>query len=76
MLIISQIARAYDAVRTHFENAAAARQLHAMTDYELRDIGMSRDQIDRLVYGRDTEAEATEIRPVFKRPAFGFAQLT
>lgn len=75
MLIISQIARAYDAVRTHFENAAAARDLHSMTDAQLRDMGISRDQIEHLVYGLNT-SETAPARPVFKRPAFGYAQLS
>ena len=69
MLIISQLARAYDAVRTHFTNAAAARDLHAMTDYQLRDLGISRDQIDHVVWGmRDAKTKtATAARPVARR---------
>lgn len=73
MIIISQITRVYEAVRTHFENAAAARDLHRMSDYQLRDLGIERDQIETLVYGADKAAEA---RRQYKRPAFGYAQLS
>lgn len=74
MIIISQLARAYDAVRSHFDKAAAARDLRAMSDYQLRDMGIARDQIDDLVYGA-REAK-TSADPAFKRPAFGIAQLS
>ena len=79
MLIISQISRVYEAVRAHFENMAAARDLHAMTDHQLRDLGIERANIDQMVFegGRTAKAKRpVAAKPQFKRPAFGFAQLS
>ncbi|MEM0988279.1 MAG: DUF1127 domain-containing protein [Pseudomonadota bacterium] len=55
MSIATFIAQPWETLSRHFENRAAARQLHAMTDAQLADIGISRDQIEFVVYGEGTQ---------------------
>jgi uncharacterized protein YjiS (DUF1127 family) len=38
------------AVRAWHEARAASRHLHALTDQQLKDIGMNRSEIERLVH--------------------------
>ncbi len=75
MFILSQISGVYRAVSKYFEKVSAAQALHGMTDHQLRDIGVNRDQIDQLVFeGPATAAESKPVaRPGYKRPAFTMA---
>ena len=51
-MLSSFVSRAWSTLRRKSECHAAARALHQMTDHELADIGISRDQIDDMVHGR------------------------
>ena len=44
------------AIRRNFERAQAARQLRGMTDHQLRDLGIERDQIESVVFAHGTGA--------------------
>lgn len=57
MQILDLVTRAIGMARAHFERASAIRDLQSMSDHQLRDIGISRDQIDIFVRnGRMPEA--------------------
>ncbi len=51
MLIKSLIMRAWSALKDEMEKAKAVRHLRQMSDHYLRDIGISRDEIEGFVYG-------------------------
>lgn len=55
MIVTFLIGRTWRAIIQSFENDNAARQLHTMSDAQLADIGISRDQIDAVVYGTGSE---------------------
>ena len=66
-MIVTLVNRAWNAIVRTNQNAVAARQLHAMSDAQLADIGVERGQIDLLVFGEaPAQPEARKVR----RPAF------
>ena len=80
MVFSSLVSRAWSTLRRKSDCYAAARSLHQMTDHELADIGISRDQIDDLVHGRcvaRTQLPKTSVKGLFsQRPAFAKAAAT
>jgi uncharacterized protein YjiS (DUF1127 family) len=51
-----------------YRSAQLSRELHAMPDYILKDIGISRDQIDAVATGKLVR-ETTQPRPANVQPA-------
>ena len=51
-MLTTFVSRAWSTLRQRSECYAAARALHQMTDHELADIGIARDQIEDMVHGR------------------------
>ena len=51
-MLFSFVSRAWSALRRKSDCSAAARALHRMSDHELADIGIARDQIEDMVHGR------------------------
>ena len=79
MLVLTWIARAYRSATAYIEAVRAAEALRGMTDHQLRDIGIDRDQIDQLVFGEKAVSAKTakaNARPAYKRPAFSLAELS
>jgi len=69
MIVTSLIARALRAIRRNLENNRAARQLRTMSDAQLADIGIARDQIDLVVHGKDpTRARGRAPKAGFEWP--------
>ena len=73
-MLSSFVSRAWSTLRHKSECRAAARALHRMTDHELADIGIARDQIEDMVHGRclaQARQPKTSLNGLFsRRPAF------
>lgn len=70
MMILSLIKDAWTDARRTAANRSAARQVHTMSDHQLADIGIARDQIDAIVNGASpVPARQADAQP-FRRPAF------
>lgn len=63
MIFAATIRRIYAATARSLENAKAVRELQAMTDRELDDIGITHDQIEAFVHGRANRDSHGEVRP-------------
>ena len=66
MFLIEALRRAIASVARQFEHARAIRQLQAMSDRDLRDIGIARAEIDALVTG---QLIRPNVDPALVRPA-------
>jgi len=66
MSLITFFRRAVAMVARNIEHAQAIRQLQAMSDRELRDIGIARSEIDALVTGA---IHRPNVDPALVRPA-------
>ncbi|MEM7744887.1 MAG: DUF1127 domain-containing protein [Pseudomonadota bacterium] len=64
MTIVSLVKQAFTEFRRDAVNRAAARQLHGMTDAQLADMGIARDQIDAVVNGSRDAGQQPSQRPV------------
>ena len=65
MSLVTLVRRVIRTIGRHVEHARAVRQLQAMSDRDLRDIGIARAEIDALVTGT---IQRPTVDPALVRP--------